>query len=110
MTRIFFNIYQYFKRHQFQMWFSMVLLFLVTGYGAACIHLEEDLNKLMPSSRNADGSIKTAFADLRIKDKTYLLRQFQRAKVKSREPAHQHLRCFFRLAPGSRYYRHRHFP
>ncbi len=73
MTRIFFNIYQYFKRHQYQMWFSMVLLFLITGYGAACIHLEEDLNKLMPSSRNADGSIKTAFADLRIKDKTYLL-------------------------------------
>lgn len=55
------------------MWFSMVLLFVVTGYGALCIHLEEDLNKLMPSSRNADGSIKTAFADLRIKDKTYLL-------------------------------------
>ncbi|MBR2185082.1 MAG: MMPL family transporter [Prevotella sp.] len=51
----------------------MVLLFVVTGYGALCIHLEEDLNKLMPSSRNADGSIKTAFADLRIKDKTYLL-------------------------------------
>ena len=73
MTRIFSDIYQYFKRHQYQMWFSMVLLFVVTGYGALCIHLEEDLNKLMPSSRNADGSIKTAFADLRIKDKTYLL-------------------------------------
>ncbi len=37
------------------------------------IHLEEDLNKLMPASKNADGTIKTAFADLRIKDKTYLL-------------------------------------
>lgn len=73
MTKIFYYIYQYFKRHQYQMWFSMVLLFIVTGYGALCIHLEEDLNKLMPSSRNADGSIKTAFADLRIKDKTYLL-------------------------------------
>lgn len=55
------------------MWLSMVVLFIVSGYFASQIHLEEDLNKLMPSSKNADGTTKLAFADLRIKDKTYLL-------------------------------------
>lgn len=55
------------------MWCSMLLLLAVSGWFASRIHLEEDLNKLMPSSRNEDGSIKLAFSSLRIKDKTFLL-------------------------------------
>ena len=34
---------------------------------------EEDIDKLMPSSKNEDGTTKLAFANLRIKDKTFLL-------------------------------------
>ena len=63
------------------MWLSMVVLFIVSGYFASQIHLEEDLNKLMPSSKNADGTTKLAFADLRIKDKTYLLFESKAAKA-----------------------------
>ncbi len=59
------------------MWLSMVLLFIATGYFATQIHLEEDLNKLMPSSKNPDGTTKMAFADLHIKDKTFLLFEAQ---------------------------------
>ena len=73
MTRLFISIYKYFARHRFQMWLSMVLLFIVSGFFATQIHLEEDLGKLMPESKNPDGTTKMAFADLRIKDKTYLL-------------------------------------
>ena len=51
----------------------MVALFAFFGYFAMQLHLEEDINKLMPSSRNEDGTTKLAFADLRIKDKTFLL-------------------------------------
>lgn len=51
----------------------MIFTFLFFGYFASRIHFEEDLNKMMPSSKNADGTTKLAFADLRIKDKTYLL-------------------------------------
>lgn len=51
----------------------MLLLFFVCGWYAAQIHLEEDLNKLMPSSKNEDGTTKLAFANLKIKDKTFLL-------------------------------------
>ena len=73
MTKLCIYIYRYFKHHRPVFWTSMIALFLIFGYFSAQIHLEEDLNKLMPSSRNEDGSMKLAFADLRIKDKTFLL-------------------------------------
>ena len=73
MTNFFIGLYRYFSKHKWQMWLSMLLLFAVTGFFASRIHLEEDLNKLMPSSKNPDGTTKMAFADLRIKDKTFLL-------------------------------------
>ena len=55
------------------MWCSMLLLFLFFGWFATRIHLEEDLNKLMPSSKNEDGTVKLEFSNLRIIDKTFLL-------------------------------------
>ncbi len=73
MTRLCIYIYRFFQKHRPAFWISMVTLFLVFGYFSSQIHLEEDLNKLMPSSRNEDGSMKLAFANLRIKDKTFLL-------------------------------------
>lgn len=75
MTRLFIRLYDFLKDHRAIMWLSMVVLFIVTGYFSSQIHLEEDLNKLMPSSKNEDGTTKLAFADLRIKDKTFLLFQ-----------------------------------
>lgn len=55
------------------MWLSMALLFMIFGVLSSRIYLEEDLNKLMPSSHNEDGSVKVAFSSLRIKDKTFVL-------------------------------------
>ena len=51
----------------------MITLFVFFGCFAAQLHLEEDINKLMPSSKNEDGTTKLAFADLKIKDKVFLL-------------------------------------
>ncbi len=73
MTRLCIRIYRFFRHHRVVCWLSLIAVFLFFGYFAAQIHLEEDLNKLMPSSKNADGTTKLAFADLRIKDKTFLL-------------------------------------
>ena len=55
----------------------MAAVFVFFGYFAAQIHLEEDINKLMPSSKNEDGTTELAFADLKIKDKTFLLFEWQ---------------------------------
>ena len=73
MTNYFICIYHYFRNHRLICWLSMVVLFVFFGYFATQIHLEEDINKLMPSSKNEDGTTKQAFADLKIKDKTFLL-------------------------------------
>ena len=73
MTEIFIRIYRYFKGHKAVCWLSMAVLFIFFGYFGTRIHLEEDINKLMPSSKNEDGSTKLAFADLKIKDKVFLL-------------------------------------
>jgi hypothetical protein len=51
----------------------MVSLFVLFGYFSLQIHLEEDINQLMPSSKNEDGTTKLAFADLKIKDKVFVL-------------------------------------
>lgn len=73
MTELCIRIYRFFRNHRLVFWLSLVAMFAFCGYFASRIYLEEDLNKLLPSSKNEDGSIKLAFADLRIKDKTFLL-------------------------------------
>jgi len=73
MTELFVRLYRYFRGHRAVCWLSMVALFVFFGFFATQIHLEEDIDKLMPSSRNEDGSTKLAFANLKIKDKTFLL-------------------------------------
>lgn len=73
MTELCIKIYRYFHSHRAICWLSMIGLFVIFGYFASRIHLEEDINKLMPSSKNEDGTTKLAFANLRIKDKTFLL-------------------------------------
>ena len=73
MTSLFILLARFFKSHRAVCWLSMAALFAVFGYYSAQIHLEEDINKLMPSSKNEDGTTKLAFADLKIKDKVFLL-------------------------------------
>ena len=73
MTNFFIRLAQYFRQHRAVCWLSMAALFVFFGYFAFQLHLEEDINKLMPSSKNEDGTTKLAFADLKIKDKVFLL-------------------------------------
>ncbi len=75
MTELCLKLYRFFRAHRPVFWLTLVLSTAFFGYFAAQIHLEEDIAKLLPSSKNEDGSTKLAFADLRIKDKTFLLFQ-----------------------------------
>ena len=56
MTRLFLHLARYFHSHRAICWLSMTALFVFFGYYAGQIHLEEDINKLMPSSKNEDGT------------------------------------------------------
>lgn len=73
MTRFFIKIYEYFSTHKAVWLLSMLVLLGVTGYYGSRIYLEEDIARLLPSSRNEDGSIKLAFSSLRIKDKSFIV-------------------------------------
>lgn len=73
MTEFCIKVYHYFRAHRTIYWTSMVALLAFFGFFAAKIHLEEDLAKMLPASRNEDGSVKLAFKDLKLKDKTFLL-------------------------------------
>lgn len=73
MTELCLKVYHYFRSHRTVCWISMIAWFVCCGFFAAQIHLEEDINKLFPASTNEDGSTKLAFANLKIKDKTFLL-------------------------------------
>ena len=73
MTELCIKIYRYFRNHRSIFWISMIALYAIFGYFASNLYLEEDINKLMPSSKNEDGSTKLAFANLRIKDMTFLV-------------------------------------
>lgn len=79
MTRLFISLYTFFRDHRIVCWLSMAAIFAFFGYFATQIHLEEDINQLMPSSKNEDGTTKLAFANLKIKDKTFLLFERQQA-------------------------------
>ena len=73
MTEFCIKVYHYFRNHRAVCWISMIIWFVCCGFFAFQIHLEEDINKLLPASTNEDGSTKLAFANLKIKDKTFLL-------------------------------------
>ena len=73
MTEFCIKVYHYFRAHRAVYWSSMIALLAFFGFFAAQIHLEEDLAKMLPASHNADGSVKLAFKDLKLKDKTFLL-------------------------------------
>ena len=73
MTRLFILIYHFFDRHRAVWLVSMLALLGFFGYYSTRIYLEEDIVRLLPSSRNEDGSIKLAFSNLRIKDKTFIV-------------------------------------
>ena len=90
MTELFIRIYRYFHQHRSLCWLSMVVLFTFFGYFSAQIHLEEDINQLMPSSKNEDGSTKLAFADLKIKDKVFLLFSLNPSPIPADAPTHSH--------------------
>lgn len=73
MTEFCIKVYRYFSSHRGVYWGSMIALLAFFGIFAAQIHLEEDLAKMLPASKNEDGSTKLAFQDLKLKDKTFLL-------------------------------------
>ncbi|MGI6222647.1 MAG: MMPL family transporter [Prevotella sp.] len=81
MTEFCIRVERFFSSHKAVYWTVLIGLFAFFGFFASKIQLEEDLSQLIPAAKNADGSTKLAFADLRIKDKTFLVFEGKKAST-----------------------------
>lgn len=71
MTRIVLSIYQFLKKHTKTRYTALILSSAILIFLGLQVEYEEDISKLLPSTNN--GSEKLAFANLRVKDKIFVL-------------------------------------
>ena len=67
MERFFISIYNYFERHKGVMWVAAVSSFLVLGFFASRIKIEEDITRILPHEKNLD-KMQQVFEDSRFAD------------------------------------------
>jgi len=71
MTRLFLNLYRYFKAHKTVFYFILILSTLVFGWFATRIHFEESIVALLPKTeKSSDCDI--AFGNIKVKDKVFV--------------------------------------
>ncbi|WP_143307885.1 trifunctional MMPL family transporter/lysophospholipid acyltransferase/class I SAM-dependent methyltransferase [Chitinophaga vietnamensis] len=68
MSKLFIAIYNFFARHKAWLWISVVASFLLAGFFAAQIRLEEDITKILPQDKKLD-KLQQVFQDSKFADK-----------------------------------------
>ncbi|MBS0026791.1 1-acyl-sn-glycerol-3-phosphate acyltransferase [Chitinophaga sp. 22321] len=68
MGSFFVAIYNFFEKHKSWLWISTIASFLLVGYFAAQIKLEEDITKILPQDKKLD-KLQQVFQDSRFADK-----------------------------------------
>ncbi len=71
MTKITLAAYRFFKKHRAAFYFILIGGFLLFAFLASKMFYEEDISKLLPTTKNNEGA-KYAFNKLKIKDKIFL--------------------------------------
>lgn len=71
MTKLVLNIYHYFRSHKLVMWSLLLLSTAVLAILGSRLEYEEDITSLLPKTSNTNE--KLAFANLRVKDKIFVL-------------------------------------
>lgn len=71
MTKIVLSIYKFLKKHTKTRYTALILSSALVVFLGLQVEYEEDISKLLPSTDN--GSEKLAFANLRVKDKIFVL-------------------------------------
>lgn len=73
MTKFTIAIYQYFQQHRIAFYVSLVLSFAFFAFFGTKMVYEEDITKLLPSDDNGDNSKEMVFANLKVKDKMFVV-------------------------------------
>ncbi|MBV7531888.1 trifunctional MMPL family transporter/lysophospholipid acyltransferase/class I SAM-dependent methyltransferase [Chitinophaga sp. sic0106] len=68
MGNFFVAIYNFFERHKAWLWISAVLSFLLVGFFASKVKLEEDITKILPQDKKLD-KLQQVFQDSKFADK-----------------------------------------
>ncbi len=68
MERLFIGIYNYFSRHKTALWIAALCSFVLFGFLASRIHLEEDITSILPHEKKLD-KLQQVFQDSRFSDK-----------------------------------------
>lgn len=73
MTKITIAVYKYFQRHKLVFYLSLVLSFAFFVFFGTKMVYEEDITKLLPSDSSSDNSKEMVFANLKVKDKLFVV-------------------------------------
>jgi 1-acyl-sn-glycerol-3-phosphate acyltransferase len=68
MGKLFVSIYNYFDRHKAWLWACTIACFVLAGYFASRIRLEEDITRILPQDKTLD-KLQQVFNDSRFADK-----------------------------------------
>ncbi|MGN7822625.1 1-acyl-sn-glycerol-3-phosphate acyltransferase [Chitinophaga sp. 22536] len=81
MSSLFVAIYNFFDRHKLALWCCTIVSFVLVGFFASRIRLEEDITKILPQDRKLD-KLQQVFQDSKFADKLVVtLSQKDTAKV-----------------------------
>ncbi|MDO4461675.1 MAG: MMPL family transporter [Bacteroidia bacterium] len=71
MTRLVLSIYSFFRTHKIVMWSLLLVSTAILAVLGSKVEYEEDISSLLPKTNNSNE--KLAFANLRVKDKIFVL-------------------------------------
>lgn len=73
MTKLTISIYRFFQKHTLLFYLTLILSSLFFIYFGSKVEYEEDISKLLPSTDSGEGTEKVVFANLKVKDKLFVL-------------------------------------
>lgn len=73
MTRFTIAIFKYFQQYKVVFYAAMLLSFFFFAFFGSKMVYEEDITKLLPSDDNGDNSKEMVFANLKVKDKMFVV-------------------------------------
>ena len=73
MSKFTIAAYYFFKKHKIFFYALLIISFGVFAFFSSKMQLEEDITKLLPPMQNSDNSTEMVFANLKVKDKLFIL-------------------------------------
>lgn len=73
MSKFTIAAYYFFKKHKIFFYALLIISFGVFAFFSSKMQFEEDITKLLPPMQNSDNSTEMVFANLKVKDKLFIL-------------------------------------